>query len=147
MPRPTPWCRDVPYLSLRTHTGVDTHAHVSCVGMAYFKVINVISALLNQIPSKTGDVKDTWVVHTAGAGDVDQPAAWGQAGGGQAWAGLHHRRRQRGLPPRCAHIWGGFRVRPRSPQLAPPKQDAQHVPCSSVSLPGTEKPSATQGAQ
>lgn len=46
-------------------------------------MMNVISAVLSQIPSKAENRKYTWVVNKQGAGDVDEAAAWGQAGGGQ----------------------------------------------------------------
>lgn len=51
------------------------------------QAINIISAVLNQTASKTGYIKYTWAVNKKGAGDVNDPAAWGQAGGGQGHSG------------------------------------------------------------
>lgn len=70
---------------------LSTHAHtclrVLVCGWPILQAINVVSAVLNHIPSKTGHVKDTWVVNKKGARDVEEPAVWGQAGGGQGCPG------------------------------------------------------------
>lgn len=61
-------------------------------------VMNVITVVFNRIPPKAENIKYTWVVNEKGAGSVEEPALWGQAGGraghpgeGTAWTGSEKR--------------------------------------------------------
>ena len=63
------------------------HTRVCVCVWPTLQAINIVSAVLNQIASKTGHIKDPWAVSKKGAGDVNEPTAWGQTGGGQGRPG------------------------------------------------------------
>lgn len=142
-------------ISSRTHAHTCAHTHTRvfvCVSVAYFTGDKCCFCCF-----RSDSTQDRQHKGNLGGGQHESwlckwlCGVWSRAGraGVQWWRHGLDWVREEAVCSRssCAHIWGGFRVTPCSPQPAPSKQDSRRVLCSSVFLPGTEKPSAAQGAQ